>query len=440
MRGIIVILVLFTALQTLAQESIPITLEKVLELSGAKNLTIQEYLQRQKLAVANLNKAKEWWLPNVNAGVQANQLWGAAMNGNGKFFLDVERNNLALGLGVQANWDFAQSIYDTKAAKLKSEASLYYSKAERSKVLLKSIQAYYDLMSAQFKLVAYKNLVTQSDEIINQIQIQVDAGLRYESEVLLAKSNKLHLKVEMLNAKKNYNLASSQLLELLNLGQEVKLVSVDSTLLPLDYTKGRFNDGQEPYLNRPEIKANRLEVQALEIKQKTYTTGLLIPTLNMGYYGSYFGSLNGNLTPIDPIAYPNTNQLYPTTTWNASLMWSIPLGAFVYDGDNKRYSSLIALKEIEAKQFESQINAEIAKATILLQTGKEQITISKEALDLTTEALNQSIERQKLGTAKSFEVFQAQQFSLQAQIDYLKAISEYNKAQFELKVAKGEEL
>jgi outer membrane protein TolC len=121
-------------------------------------------------------------------------------------------------------------------------------------------------------------------------------------------------------------------------------------------------------------------------------------------------------------------------------MWSIPLGAFVYDGDNKRYSSLIALKEIEAKQFESQINAEIAKATILLQTGKEQITISKEALDLTTEALNQSIERQKLGTAKSFEVFQAQQFSLQAQIDYLKAISEYNKAQFELKVAKGEEL
>ena len=119
MRGIIVILVLFTALQTVAQESIPITLEKVLELSGAKNLTIQEYVQKQKLAVANVERAKEWWLPNINVGAQANQLWGAVMNGNGKFFLDVERNNLGLGLGVQANWDFAQGIYATQGSKTK---------------------------------------------------------------------------------------------------------------------------------------------------------------------------------------------------------------------------------------------------------------------------------------------------------------------------------
>lgn len=54
--------------------------------------------------------------------------------------------------------------------------------------------------------------------------------------------------------------------------------------------------------------------------------------------------------------------------------------------------------------------------------------------------MQQSIERQKLGTAKPFEVFQAQEFFLQAQLDYLMAISKYNKAQFELKVAKGEGL
>ena len=61
-------------------------------------------------------------------------------------------------------------------------------------------------------------------------------------------------------------------------------------------------------------------------------------------------------------------------------------------------------------------------------------------MGLTTEALTQSIARQKFGTAKPFEVFQAQQFYLQAQIDYLIAVSEYNKAQFALKVARGETL
>ena len=111
-----------------------------------------------------------------------------------------------------------------------------------------------------------------------------------------------------------------------------------------------------------------------------------------------------------------------------------------YNGDNKKYNSLIRLKEIKSEQFKAQINEEIASATIQLQIGKEQIEIAKESLELTDEALSQSIERQKLGTAKPFEVFQAQQFYLQAQIDYLKAVSEYNKAQFAWKVAKGETL
>ena len=68
------------------------------------------------------------------------------------------------------------------------------------------------------------------------------------------------------------------------------------------------------------------------------------------------------------------------------------------------------------------------------------MTIAKQALQSSTEALTQSIDRQKLGTAKPFEVFQAQQFLSQSQTDYLKAVSEYNKAQYALSVAMGNTL
>jgi hypothetical protein len=67
--------------------------------------------------------------------------------------------------------------------------------------------------------------------------------------------------------------------------------------------------------------------------------------------------------------------------------------------------SRMILNEIEAEQFKAQTNEEIANATPYMQLGKEQIKTPKEAL-------NQSIERQKLGTAKPFEVFHAQQFFL----------------------------
>ncbi|WP_127845830.1 TolC family protein [Psychroflexus aestuariivivens] len=165
--------------------------------------------------------------------------------------------------------------------------------------------------------------------------------------------------------------------------------------------------------------------------------GLLIPELNVGTYGSYFGRIRGNVSPMTPAQYPETQQLYPTQALNVSLMWKIPLGAITYQGDKKTFESKMRLNEIEAEQFKVKINEEIANATSDLQLGKEQIEAAKEALDFTTKALNQSIERQKLGTAKPFEVFQAQHFFLQSQLDYLKAVSAYNKAQYALKVAKG---
>lgn len=423
-----------------AQETLPINLQTVLEMGGANNLTIKEFQEKQELAAANLSKAKEWWLPDIYAGLQTHQLWGAAMNADGRFFLDVNRQNLWGGLGLNANWNFAEGIYKTKSAKLQVQASVYETQAERNDILLETIKAYYDLQTSQMKLIAYKNLVAQADTITQQIALQVEGGLRYQSELLLSKSNQSHLKIEMLNAQSEYNQKSAALVRLLNLNSKVKLVSIDSVMLPLDFQEELLLVSDTTYKNRPEIKAIDFTIRSLQTERKITTTGLFIPTLSIGTYGSYFGRINGAVTPMFPNLYSETKQLYPTGMLNASLTWNIPLGRLVYGGDLKQYNSQIKIQEIKSEQLKIQINEEIANAQQQFVIGKEQIQIAKEGLELTTEALNQSIERQKLGTAKPFEVFQAQQYYLQAQVDYLKAISEYNKAQFELKVAKGEML
>ena len=115
-----------------AQDTIPINLEKILELGGADNLTIKEYKERQELSLAELTKAKEWWLPEIYAGVQTHQLRGATMNADGRFFLDVNRQNLWGGLGLNAKWDFADGIYSAKAANLKNKSIQYLTQAERN--------------------------------------------------------------------------------------------------------------------------------------------------------------------------------------------------------------------------------------------------------------------------------------------------------------------
>ncbi|MDZ4748841.1 MAG: TolC family protein [Saprospiraceae bacterium] len=421
-----------------AQEVLPINLETVLELSGANNLTIREFQAKQELSAASLSKSREWWLPDVYAGLQTHQLYGAAMNADGRFFLDVNRQSLWAGLGLNASLDFAEGIYKVKASKWQVQAAVYETQAMKSKVILESIETYYDLQTAQMEYVAYQSLIAQSDTITQQIAFQVDAGLRYQSELLLSKSNQSHLRIEMLNAQLEYSQKSAELVRLLNLDSKVKLVSVDEVMLPLYFQQEILMVSDSAYENRPEMKAIEFTVRSLQAERKITTTGLIFPTFGVGAYGSYFGRISGQVSPMFPLQYPETKQLYPTGALNASLTWTIPLGRLVYGGDVQRYNSQVKVQEVRAAQFKAQISKEISIATQQLLNGREQFQIAKEAIEITAEALSQSIERQKLGTAMPFEVFQAQQFFLEAQVDYFKAIGRYNKAQFGLKAALGE--
>ena len=430
--------VIFLSSGVMAQETVGITLKEVLEIGGANNLTIKEYDARIKLSEAKVVKNKEWWLPSLFAGVRTNQLYGTAMNGNGNFFLDVNRNNMWLGLGLNADWDFAEGLFSMKASLLRNEVTKFQSEAKRNQILLESINAYYSMMEAQHTMRVYQNLIDESNLIIRQIQLQIDAGLRYESDVLLAKTNKNHLMVEMLNAEKIYNVHSAELVNLLNITKEVQLRSTDSLLVPLNYELKISENNTSQFTNRPEYKAIELEIGALTVQKKTFTTGLFIPDLNINTYGSYFGRINGDVSPMDPITYPTTNQLYPTSSINLSLGWKLPLGAIIYKGDRKKLDSKILIKEIEKEKFKAHVKQEITMAKSNIQIGIQQIAFADEAMKYSAEALLQSIQRQKHGTAQPLEVFQTQELYLKSQLDYLHAVSEYNKSQFALKYAKGE--
>lgn len=405
-----------------AQQTLPVNLETVLKLTGANNLTVQEYQLKYQQALAEQGKAREWWLPNIYAGATTHYLNGAAMNTDGKIFTDVNRNNIWAGLGITTEIDFGKGIYQSLAAKQKVKAANFFSIAEKNKTILNAVQTYFDLQTEQLKYSFLQVLVNQSDTLSQQIKIQVDAGLRYQSEYLLAQSNFNHLKVSMLQAKAEWQKKSAMLANLLNFENNINLISADTSLMPLPFSVAPIDTSG--FEKRPEYSALNAELKSFQISKKINNQGLLLPKLRIGYDNGAFG------------AYSNT--LYNTYQINASLFWNLPLGRVTYKGDLKQWNSKIALQENKVEEFKNQYKQEISMATSQLQIANDQMTIAKEALQLTTEALNQSIERQKLGTVKPFEVFQAQQFYLQAQIDYIKAVSEYNKAQFALKVAQGE--
>lgn len=407
-----------------AGETFQVDLETVLKLAGANNLTIEETRLHYRQALAEQSKAKEWWLPTVHTGITTHYLNGAAMNADGRIFTDVDRNNLWAGLGISAEIDFNQGIFGVLAAAQNAEAAFHFGLAEKNQTLLKAVQAYFGLQVEQLKTTFLQALVNQADSLARQLDLQVEAGLRYQSEALLAQSNAGHLKIALLQAKAEWQKKSALLTNLLNLNPEIKLVSADTALLPLSLTSLPY--GTEGYANRPEFKGLNAELKALQTARLTANEGLLLPKLTVGVQNGVFGAYQG----------PTQN----TSDINASLLWKIPLGRFTYQGDLKQWDSKISLQHNKLAQFKNRYRQETATANAQLSVAVEQVAESEKALQQSAEALSQSIARQKLGTVIPFEVFQSQEFYLQAQIDYLQAVADYNKAQFALKVAQGEML
>ncbi|MDH3649938.1 MAG: TolC family protein, partial [Saprospiraceae bacterium] len=403
MKGLVVILLILAAGVTIAQEALPINIETALKLGGADNLTIREHRQQMELAVADLAKAREWWLPELYAGIQTHQLWGAAMNTDGRFGLDLNRDNLWMGLGLDLTWDFADGIYQTKASKYQLEAARHENQADRNQALLEIIDVYYLFASAQWSFQAYQELVAVADTITQQLKIQVDAGLRYHSEWLLANSNLRHMQVQMLNAKAVLGKSRAALMRLLHLSPDVILVSLDSVITPLqlldpdtETTASIMEDSV--WTRRPEYLSRQFILKAFEVRKKTVNEGLLIPELRLSTYGSYFGALKGQVTPLQIEQHPETQQLYSTAALNIGLMWQVPLGRLTYGGSVKQHDAKIQLQKTSLLQVKAEINEEVAAAREDVSTLRDQVGIAQEGSQFAAEALSQSIERQGLGT------------------------------------------
>lgn len=246
----------------------------------------------------------------------------------------------------------------------------------------------------------------------------------------------------MLNARSEYLRQSAALIKLLNLNPGTKLVSVDTLLAPLTLVNSQnvLPVFDSAYQQRPEMKRMNVLLQSLEWEKKTTTKGLLIPQLHLGAYNSYYGGLFKQVTSLDAAAYPKTNTLYPTGAVNIALQWRVPLGRLIYAGELKQYNAKINLHRIQTEQIQAQINEEVIVAREQAIVAEEQIKIALEGTQLAGEALQQSIQRQQLGTVRPFEILQAQEIYIKSRLDYLKAVTAYNKAQYQLYVAMGKNL
>lgn len=415
--------ILFAQNTVMSQDSIVLlNLESVLILAGADNLNIESLSHKYEMSVAKHKATKEWIIPSIYIGVQTHNLTGAAMNSDGRIFTDVGQASFWGGLGLDLQWDFTQSIYQSKAAKQRILSTEYFNQAEKNRIILDIVHLYFDLQAEQSVYVALQEIQSQITLFAELLDIQVRAGEKYESDFLLAKSNINHTKIKISESITKINDYQAKMANYLNIDRDSRLIIGDTLFVPIDLGIPVTN-AEDWYSQRPEYAYLSNEIKVIALENRQFTTGILLPKFRLNTYDSYFGR------PFAP--------LYNTFAFQTSLTWNIPLGTLIFKGNQEKNMARTYLKQVQLKSLENLVNEEVLVARNRIGQAVEQIGLAEESLGFTQAALDQNLGRQRFKTATAFEIFQSQEYHIRAKLDYIQAVKKHNKAQYDLYIASG---
>ena len=401
------------------QEKRPINLSTALELAGANNVTIAMLSMEEALAQAKYEAQKNWWIPDLQAGLDMHQLWGNTVNSDGRVFTDVEVGSFSGALGLNALFDFAEGSKNKNLAKYRMEGQVLRSKVSRNEYILEVIRQYYTMMGANLEAESYARLVGQNDSIIDQIKTLVDAGLQYNTDLLLARSNRENHIVSFSAAIRKLDEAQFSLIGLLNL-QDVSSFELEGDLVPLDLNQEEKDNNSIPEI---ELLENRLYAKTYEYKAEK--NSIWIPTVRLNAYTSLFGGIFDDIDPTHAI--------------NGGIGWNIPLRRLT--GDDMRVLSLekdMIYEEIQYQRFIVDNETQSLKNELGLL--EEHINSAEKAVQYSIVALSETGQRQSLGLARPFEIVMAQESFIRSRINYILGVVEYNIKQYELYVRSGNNL
>jgi outer membrane protein TolC len=410
-----------------------ITLTEALQKARVYSPQMRQNLLNLDVAEAKARSARDWWVPDVGAGVQMHQQNGAAMNSDGRFFLDINRQYFAAGGTVDVTLDLKDAFLGTRAAELAYRAQQQTNIQNSNEFLGFITMQYYALQATQLKLEALGDFVLYSDRIAKELEAFANAGLALRSDYIAAQANHKKYQVRERQFAREQLYISEQLKLMLGMAMDSVMLTVDTTALLTD-ARSIAVVIDTAVLNHPLYRSELLKSESLEKEQKAAAIGLALPTLDanfaFGQFGDIFSATDINDNPI--------NALHPTTAFYGTLGWKIPLENIFGGGNNGVLKAQFKLQEQEAAIRKDELSTAIRKAQHGVKQTREAYVFAEEAVTFARSAYEQSLARQQNGIASAYELFQAQEEYLNATLSWIQMRYELSVAIVALRVGRGD--
>ena len=206
---------------------------------------------------------------------------------------------------------------------------------------------------------------------------------------------------------------------------------------------------QEAMQARPELSESAIDLHNREITRKAARNALL-PTVDLvaSYGGSGLAGLN------NPAFTGGTASTVPTdfggafaNAWNGSApdyfvgaSLNIPLRNRIAKADQYRSELEYRQAEVRLEELKKQIRIEVRNARYALEQSAARVAAAAKGRDLAQHLFEITQKEQQLGAASSFQTLGAQRDLALAELDFVNAMTVYEKSRVELDRATGRTL
>jgi len=432
--------------ETVGQETYPIDLSTALGLAGANNLQIAFAAERVQQAVARMDQADVMWVPSLNAGLVYNNHAGRIQATEGEI-IEASRNSLFVGAGAGlgnsplnggsggparmfVDLPLVDVLFEPLAARQSVRAAEADEGATFNNALLQVSIAYLNLLQANSSVAIAEEAIKNAEELAKITADFARAGEGLEADAQRAQAELSSRRNDLLRAKESVAVASAELVRLLRLDPAVTLVPTDSQVGPIEVIDGDASLRDlisQAIASRPESARQDAFVEETWMRQRQEHWRPWMPHLYAGFSGGGFGGAPGG----------DVKNFSDRTDFDVAAIWELQNLGFGNAARQREQQSAHMQAHIAADQVRDLIASEVSRTFHQVQFRRDQIKIARQQVSAASQALPRNFDGIRGKALRPIEAQQAISALAAARQQYLAAVIDHNRAQFELLRALG---
>lgn len=426
----------------------PIDLDTALRLAGVQNPELNAARQRVLEAAAIRQLAAARFLPSINPGMNYDTHSGIYQQSNGNI-LSVNRSAVYVGAGANAvaagsptipgvflGGNTAVVIFNYLESRQLVRQREFDNIAVRNQVFLKVTLAFSELLRSEGRRAVAIQALDEARAIARLTADYAVTGQGRYADANRASTELQRREAYLKQVESELLTSSARLCQLLNLDPSIRLHPTDAYVVPHPLVPDPIPVGELialGLLRRPELAAQRASIiQGLLLLDGAKALPFS-PTIYIGFSAGGFGGGSNLVRPI-------FGGFGGRTDFDVIAYWTIQNLGVGNVAMIRGANANLQVRRFEQIEMLNQVRAEVAEAYARTHARYAQIETNESAIQSGLLSFTQDLTRIRYRSRDVLPIELLDSFRLMAgaRIDYIDAIVDYNRAQFELYVALGQ--